>query len=155
VGKGSTMSIYLPLSQDHTSIKSQVFSDTVDIKRGKGETLLLVDDEPGFVDAHCQALKLLVYLTPTASTGLEDVRIFAENPTGIDVVLTDVVMQEMGGVEAAEHMPRIRPDVHILFTSGYELGRDRNPLLDRREIVLTKPFSIIELSHALRQRLDS
>jgi len=149
----TTIRAYFPLSRS-TSAQQDALPDDADIKHGKGETILLVDDEAGFVDAHRQALMMLGYKALSANNGREAVRIFAEDPNGIDIILTDVVMPEMGGVEAATLMRSIRPDVHILFASGYELGADRNPVLDGRETVLTKPFTIAELSHALRNRLD-
>jgi len=151
----TTIRVFFPVSQNMSNQPDHLQPDAADIKRGKGETILLVDDEASFVDAHRQALMMLGYKALTACNGLEAVRIFAEDPNGIDIILTDVVMPEMGGVEAATLMRSIRPDVHILFASGYELGADRNPVLDGRETVLTKPFTIAELSHALRERLDA
>ncbi|MDQ6966806.1 MAG: PAS domain S-box protein, partial [Mariprofundaceae bacterium] len=93
--KETTIRAYFPFPQSTAGQRGDLQLDAPEIKRGNGETILLVDDEAGFVDAHKHALMMLGYKALTASDGREAVRIFAEDPSGIDIILTDMIMPEM------------------------------------------------------------
>ncbi|MDQ6987699.1 MAG: ATP-binding protein [Mariprofundaceae bacterium] len=153
--EGTNFYIYLPVSGMPRSEEELLASCDEEIKRGHGETVLLVDDEANFLAAHKDVLTAIGYRCITANNGYEALNTFAEDPLAIDLVLTDVVMPEIGGLEAAGRMRRIRQDVPILFTTGYESGGGRETSIDSQEIVLIKPFSIAELSRALHRQLDA
>ncbi|MDQ6971462.1 MAG: PAS domain S-box protein [Mariprofundaceae bacterium] len=154
VDEGSCFNLFLPLSEK-TSGEQIMQAGIEDVRRGQGEMILLVDDDKNFLDAHKNVLEMLGYRCLTACNGFEAVKIFANQPTGIQLVLTDVVMPDMGGIEAAGMMRNIRHDIPILFATGYELNGGHESLIDGDETVLTKPFSIAELSRALRSQLES
>jgi len=150
---GTTFNILLPCVKTRPLSGHQLQAGIDNIMRGNGETVLLVDDEASFVEAHQGVLEMLGYHCLTARNGREAVDIFAENPNRIDVVLCDIVMPEMGGIEAAGHMRHIRADIPIIFATGYEANDGSLPELASDEIIIPKPFSIIELSHTLRALL--
>jgi len=124
--------------------------------QGGSETILLVDDEP--------ALRLVSKLTLThfgydvleASSGRQAIALMDQNPRRIDLLLTDMVMPEgISGKQLAEHLKVGRPDMRVLFTSGYsvDLLRDHLSIPDHVNF-LPKPFSTHNLAHAVRDCLN-
>lgn len=121
--------------------------------RGDGERILLVEDEETVRSVTRRLLEKLGYEVETASQAEEALERFEEGADDVDLVLTDIVMPGLTGVEMAEILSRDHPDLKFLFTSGYtskELGRDpeRPP-----EPFLPKPFSIEELARRVRDAL--
>ena len=82
-------------------------------------TILLVDDEEGLRVIGSALLKAMGFSTITASNGREGLEIYREHGGGIDLVLLDLIMPEMGGMETYLELRKIKPDVPIVFCSGY------------------------------------
>jgi len=149
-GMGTTFHIYLPLlaQQDLNVVSSQ----QQEIAVSHGETILLVDDQQHIIETGREVLESLGYQVLTASDGKQAVDIFQTQAEQIDLCLIDVVMPVMGGNQAAEAIQQIKPDIKIIFSTGY----DKNIQTDMTDkIVISKPFSIVELSHLIRQQFDS
>jgi CheY-like chemotaxis protein len=87
-----------------------------------------------------------------AGNGEEAWRILHEDGTGVDLVLTDIVMPRMGGHELARRLEASHPELPVLFMSGYSDETTINPALAGR--LVTKPFSPRELTDAVRSALD-
>lgn len=126
---------------------------------GEGEEasrmILLVEDEDTVRKVIERLLVKLGYGVVAASDAEEAIDLFEELDDVVDLVLTDVVMPGLTGVEMAQVLKRRRPDMKFLFTSGYtskELGS--NPQAPP-EPFLPKPFSMEELSRSVREALDS
>lgn len=117
---------------------------------GNGETILLVDDELHILNTSKQVLESLGYHVLSAKNGKEAVVMFAEYHAQIDLVLIDVVMPEMGGVEAVQQMMGIEPTVRVVYAIGYD-KEDALPehVLASDAIVLTKPYQVKDLSEVL------
>jgi two-component system, cell cycle sensor histidine kinase and response regulator CckA len=119
---------------------------------GAGETVLVVEDEPAMREVTRRILSRNGYQVITAANGREAIEVAANQANGIDVVLTDVVMPQMLGKEAAERIRALRPGVKVLFMSGYTQG-----LLDRQGVVapgvnlIEKPFTEKTLLAKLRE----
>ncbi len=86
-----------------------------------GKTLLLVEDEPLVNHATCRLLRRKGYQVLSARDGSEAMRIAFEQEH-IDLLITDVVMPGMNGVELARELRKLRPNLRVLYTSGYSAG---------------------------------
>jgi CheY-like chemotaxis protein len=121
-----------------------------------GETVLIVEDEPAIREVTRRILSRSGYTVIAAATGREAIEIAASHTGDIDVLLTDVVMPQMLGKEAAERIRALRPGVTVLFMSGYARG-----VLDPRGVaeagvnLIQKPFSEAELLATLRRTIAS
>jgi len=118
------------------------------------KTILLVEDEETVRKVIERLLTKLGYEVESASDAEEAIEIFTERNEEFDLVLTDVVMPGLTGVEMSEVLKEQRPDMRFLFTSGYtskELGG--NPEAPP-EPFLPKPFSMDELSRSVREALE-
>ena len=151
-GRGTTFRIWLPL--DHMDDESGRMTRP-EVLRGRGETVLVADDEQAVLESLGEVLDAIGYQTVTARDGEEAVALFAQASDRIAAVVLDVVMPHMNGAEAARQMRAIRADLPIIFTTGY----DRNSVLHHCEgfaqsHLLIKPVAPAELSHLMRELLD-
>ncbi|RRR74642.1 MAG: PAS domain S-box protein [Candidatus Viridilinea halotolerans] len=153
-GLGTTVVIYLPQVLGAKARAAQP-SKVPPLPRGN-ETVLLVED-----DEHVRALALRIlnqqgYVVLEAANGNEALRIFtAQTPRPIALLVSDVVMPELGGPALAEALRNLQPDLKWLFMSGYA----DHPLLQQESAVtqghfLQKPFSPSSLARRVREVLD-
>ncbi len=150
VGHGTTFTIYLPLITDPQSMLNNALDDS--IAHGKGETLLLVDDDAFLRQANADVLRSLNYQVIEAANGREAIRLFEEHVDAIDLVLLDVVMPEMGGVEAATRIRRIRNNIGIIFITGYDKdGTLNSDITGEGENIIMKPLTIEKLSSTIHR----
>jgi len=118
-------------------------------------TILLVEDEDTVRKVIQRLLHKLGYRVLAARDAEEAIEIFRTRDHELDLVLTDVVMPGLTGVEMAEVLKEQRPDMKFLFTSGYtskELGSSPEA---PPEPFLPKPFSMDELSRSVRSALEA
>ena len=152
-GQGTTFRIYLAR---HVGAAEKSSVETVtEIPASRGETVLLVEDEPAIIQMCQQMLERLGYQVLTTGTPSEALRL-AENHAGeIDLLLTDVVMPEMNGRDLANQLNFLYPDIKTLFISGYTADViAHRGVLDEGVNFLQKPFSIKDLSIKVRATLD-
>jgi two-component system cell cycle sensor histidine kinase/response regulator CckA len=117
-------------------------------KRGSAGRVLLVEDEPR---VRAQARRLLErcgYSVDEAADGAEGERVFRARGGEVDVVVTDVVMPVLGGVEMVARLRAERPDVSVVFVSGFT-AEDRALPLDERTAFVPKPYTIAALCEAI------
>ena len=149
-GKGANFHVYLPLLESRGAA-SELPQDNL-VVEGHGEMILLVDDQQQITDTGKEVLESIGYKVLIATNGQHAIELFKANINEIDLVILDVVMPVMGGSEAARCIRQIKPQVKIIMSTGY----DKNIQSDLdNEIMLGKPFSIAEMSHLIRQQLDS
>lgn len=150
VGRGTTVTIYLPRSdvpaeEDAGDMENHVV-------RGKGETILVVDDSPQVRDYAVRALRELGYLVRQANDANEALGIVARG--GIDCLLTDIGLPGMDGVELAQAVRSKRPDIAIVlmtaYTDRFATLRDD---LKRDCALLPKPFRYGEVSRAVSKAI--
>ncbi|MDX8388864.1 MAG: PAS domain S-box protein [Mariprofundaceae bacterium] len=151
VGQGSRFEIFLPISESVLST-SQEASEHI-ICKGEGQTVLVVDDEPMLRIVHEEVLAQLDYQVLTATDGLHAVELFEENRQHIDLILMDIVMPRMGGVDAARKIREVAPDIPIIFVTGYDKSQVLDGKLHQMDhcLVMTKPFNVDELSQSIKQ----
>ena len=120
------------------------------------ETLLLVEDETALRQAVAEILGDYGYHVIATPGPLEALRLIEDPSRRVDLLLTDLVMPKMGGVELARRVLASRPEVRVLFVSGYAPeGAEREKMLvEKRAAFLGKPFQPDELLRRVRQLLD-
>jgi CheY-like chemotaxis protein len=115
--------------------------------------ILLVDDEPAVLRAASAALASSGYTIEVADNGGDAFRLFRERPDRFALIVTDVVMPVMGGVELATQVLALNPEIKVLLLSGYG---DVKSTTDGRPLpLLRKPFLPDELRSAIRSLLTS
>ncbi|SFJ42900.1 PAS domain S-box protein [Planctomicrobium piriforme] len=154
VGHGATVRIYFPSSQHAVDEHDYPIIPAVEI-RGV-ETVLLVEDEPGVRALSQHILTSHGFQVLTASNGQEAIAVAAKYPGRIDLLVTDVVMPELGGGKLAEQLHRQRPEIRVLFTSGYaDDAVVRHGVLHELVSFLPKPFTPLALALKAREVLDA
>ena len=153
VGRGTTVRVYLPRWQGDEPAGLPEPSVAAVPARGD-ETVLLVEDDDDVRMATRMLLAQLGYTILEAATPAEALRLCEAHPGAIDLLLTDVVMPQMGGVELAERVRALRPGIAALFVSGYA-NHSIADLGTRGGAVhyLAKPFGRSSLAAAIRTAL--
>ena len=120
-----------------------------------GETVLVVEDESLVRAVARRVLTKKGYRVLEAENGAEALRICEESLPSIDLVVTDLVMPEMGGRELAAELQARHAAVRILFMSGYtEDAALRSNVLQSGQAFLSKPFTADEFARKVREVLD-
>jgi len=123
--------------------------------RTGSETILLVEDDDAVRAVAERALLRFGYDVLSAARGEDALRIAEEHPSQIDLLLTDIMMPGMNGVEVAASVARARPGIQVFFMSGYaDQDLVRQGLLEAGTHFLQKPFTPQELAARIRGILD-
>jgi nitrogen-specific signal transduction histidine kinase/CheY-like chemotaxis protein len=151
-GKGSTFQIYLP--QVDTVSPPLLDEEYFEAPQGS-ERILLVDDETVIVKVVKRMLEGLGYHVQAEVSSRKAFNLFVKNPDRFDLVITDMTMPEMTGVELAEKLISARPDIPIILCSGYSetINPQKLEAAGIREFLM-KPLSRSELSLLVRKVLD-
>jgi len=157
VGRGTTFKIYLPRVASTGEAVTQVAVPVEYRKVEPGrETILLVEDEPNLRYLARQYLEKQGYRVIEAADGAVAVQIAVAHEGVIHLLLTDVIMPGMNGRELAQRISEIRPNVKILYMSGYtENVIGQNGTLDAGVRLLQKPFNLRDLKSVVREVLDT
>ena len=155
-GEGTSFKIYLPRIEEvsATEVPDRA-PEAVSIPRG-AETVLLAEDEDGVRELARQYLETSGYKVLQASNGSEALELATNYEGSIDLLLTDVVMPGISGRELADRLSVMRPDVRILFMSGYtEHAVVHHGIVAADAILLQKPFTLSTLASKLREILTA
>lgn len=153
-GKGTTFRIYLPRHEGGTQRPEARLED--EIPRGRGETVLLVEDEPSIMKMGQVMLEKLGYRVLAAGGPEEALELAGARPGSIDLLITDVVMPDMNGRELAARIGPLCPGMRTLFMSGYTANViAHHGVLDSGVHFLEKPFSRQELAVRVREVLEA
>ena len=151
-GRGTTFKIYLPRAQDGAPAAPVSESRA---HEGGTETILLVEDETDVRALAREFLGSRGYRVLEAQDGREALRISSSHAGEIDLLVTDVVMPGMSGRELAEQLAELRPQMKVLYVSGYTAEAiGHHGILDPGTEFLQKPFSREALARKLREVLD-
>jgi CheY-like chemotaxis protein len=152
-GAGSTFTIYLPVHQ--ADIDPASAHPPRAPTRGGAETVLLVEDEALVRQLTHEILRRNGYRVLEAADGVEALAVVRGHPGNIDLLLTDVVMPRMSGHELVELARPVRPEMRILYVSGYsEEAIARQGQLTKGIELLSKPFTPGVLTAKIRELLD-
>jgi PAS domain S-box-containing protein len=149
----TTFRIYLP--QFAAGAAQSAAAVTLKVPAAKGETVLLVEDEPALMAVYKLFLDGLGYNVLLAGTPKEALELFSHHPGDIHLLLTDVVMPGMNGRKLAELIRTTKPDIKVLFMSGYtaDVIIERG-VLEQNKAFIAKPFSQNELARKVRAVLE-
>lgn len=155
--KGTTFKIYLPRVVFAGETATQVAAPTEAPKLEPGtETILLVEDEANLRYLARQFLEKMGYKVIEAADGAVAMQIAVAHEAIIHLLLTDVIMPGMNGRELAQRISEIRPNVKVLYMSGYtENVIGHNGMLDNGVRLLQKPFNLRDLKGKVREVLDA
>ncbi|RLF59742.1 MAG: hypothetical protein DRN37_03560, partial [Thermoplasmata archaeon] len=152
-GKGTTFKIYLPRSEKQSETSGQEKRPLPQI-RGT-ETILLVEDEEALRDLAKRMLGEYGYTVVFAGDGEEALKRADDHKDAIHLLLTDVVMPAMDGKELAEKLQSKRPEMKVLFMSGYtDNAGAHHGILDTGLSFIQKPFTAASLAQKVREVLD-
>ncbi|MFP4394778.1 MAG: PAS domain S-box protein [Anaerolineales bacterium] len=163
LGAGTTFSIYLPFY--HEADTEEQVPEASSLPQGRGETILLVEDEVRLREAGKAMLTSLGYRVKTAANGREALTLCKkaqstssteDDDLHIDLVITDLVMPQMGGKALMHELRRMNSPLKVLAITGYALQEEDTTSL--RSIgfvdIIIKPFDFEELAQVIRSALD-
>lgn len=155
VGVGTTVKLYLPRSSGGEEEPASLPAAPSEVPRGRGETILVVEDEPSVRTLSVALLSDLGYEILEAADGPAALLILETSPH-VDLLFTDVVLPGgMRGPELAAEIMRRRPGIAVLYTSGYtENAIVHHGRLDEGVELLNKPFRREDLARRVRAVLD-
>ena len=150
--QGACVSLYLPR---HHETATNPASEVSVIPRGGGETILVVDDEESILQSTSALLSSLGYTVRATKRSTEALLLAHTEPGGVQLLLTDLVMPEIGGKELATILQSFYPDLKFVFMSGYADCLPGSLHVDTLGSCIQKPFSIEELAAKVHAALHA
>jgi CheY-like chemotaxis protein len=152
-GHGTTFEIWLPIAGDTGTLADP---QTVELPRGRGAAVMIVDDEPALVALTEEMLAELGYEPVGFESSVSALRAFREDPQRFDLVLTDEAMPDLAGTEFAREIRQLAPAIPIVLMSGY----GGSQLAQRAAAVgiievLRKPLQRRDLAESLARLLST
>jgi two-component system cell cycle sensor histidine kinase/response regulator CckA len=153
--RGSAFRILLPVHDDTAVVDRRSPVPESHPVRGGKETILIAEDDEGVGEMACATLESLGYKVLRAQDGAEAVEMFSANQDSIALVILDVIMPRRGGREAYAAITALKPEVPVMFATGYtnEIGA-LTEMLTRGITILQKPYSPTLLGKTIREVLD-
>ena len=150
-GRGTTVTCFFPALVDAAAVEPARGAET---PRGRGEHVLLVEDEPTLARMSTRRLQALGYAVTADTEAMRALETFRARPGDFDIVITDYLMPQMVGVDLARAIHNIRPDVPIVLLTGFieELPEETIRSAGVRRLI-TKPATMEELGQAVHEVL--
>jgi PAS domain S-box-containing protein len=150
-GKGSVFQVFLPISDSQAESEACAGKP---IPSGK-ENILLVDDEKSVAKSMKQILERLGYSVIEKTKAREALKLFLNQPDDFDLVITDLTMPEMGGLELIQALKRIRSDIPFILTTGYSesVAPKKAEKMGIKEYIM-KPIAARDLARVIRRALE-
>jgi PAS domain S-box-containing protein len=153
-GRGACFRIYLP--RHHGAAEKEVETSEPSLLRGSGETILVVEDDASLLGLTQVVLSQAEYHVLAAANPMEAMEMFRQHEKEIDLLLADVVLPKMSGVELATEIKKIRPNIKTLFMSGYAKTAELNHEPRKNAVpFLDKPFTPDRLTRTVREALGN
>ena len=158
-GNGSRFDVYLPAHGEKCGKPGSVSQSNIQEEslaqcKKANATVLVVDDEPTVREFLVDTLELLGYTTFAASSGPEALRIYNGNKDRINLVLTDMAMAEMNGIELARKLYEISPRLRVILSSGFDTEHIDSEMPSSIFHFIPKPYKIPDLSVILEKALE-
>lgn len=153
LGKGSTFTVFLPLVEEEEQ-PNRPPAPSVDLGKGS-EVILLVEDEPAVRRAVANGLRRAGYQVLEAGHGVEAMQLWKLNNGRIDVVFSDMVLPGgMSGLDLIQTMRANKPDLRVIFSTGYNLEQaELEAAIGGKYVLLPKPYTITKLTSTIRELL--
>jgi signal transduction histidine kinase/ActR/RegA family two-component response regulator len=153
IGRGTEFRVFFPRVGTSMPMAAPISMSTP-APRGK-ETILVVEDESGVRALVIKLLKDLGYRVLQAQSGPHALDVWRQQGDEVDLLITDIVMPDgMNGVELAERVRSYRPELKVIYTSGYLADLSREDIARHSDAYIAKPFSLMELARLVRRTLD-
>jgi len=151
-GHGTTFNIYLPRMEPATDTPTESVEKKL---RGGSETVLLVEDDEMLLRLEMAMLNTSGYQVLAAATSSEAQRLAQQHSGQIHLLITDVIMPEMNGRDLRNVLQILRPEMKVLFMSGYSAEIiSHHGIVEEGVYFLEKPFSLLSLTNKVREVLD-
>ncbi len=138
---GSLFKVYFPRCTETQSDKELDNRGKTTPEERAGKTILVIDDESEILELVRDILEMNGYKVLTARDGIEAIGMFEEEHGSIDLVLLDLTMPGMNGIDVYKKLKKESPGVKVIFTSGYNQERITNELGEDTHIAfIQKPF---------------
>jgi CheY-like chemotaxis protein len=153
-GKGTTFKVYMPALEISPQRKKKP-SEKATLIRGRGETILVVDDEASILALTSKTLQAFGYRAMTAADGADAIAVYLQNRKKIAVVLTDMSMPIMDGAAVIHALTKINPKIKIIASSGLNTNvSNAKGIHSKIKHFLTKPYAAEALLKTIRTILD-
>lgn len=151
---GTSFHVYFPLIGEYGDSGSLEIDNLMPVIGG-AENILFVDDEPVLVQLGKEILERIGYKVVGRTSGLEALKLFRSQPEWFDIVITDLTMQNMTGIDLAKEMLQIRPDIPIVICTGFSkaITRSEARACGIRDVIL-KPIVTKEIAAIIRRELE-
>jgi signal transduction histidine kinase/putative methionine-R-sulfoxide reductase with GAF domain len=153
-GLGATFKIYLPALE-----KLEEWANEPEQPKqlsGQGQMIMVVEDDTSTRQALQTLLEVIGYRTLVAANGVEALKLFEQSEQTIHLVISDIVMPQMGGLELHQELKQRNPEIKMLLITGHPLSDLNQTLLEKGQIDwLQKPFTLQGLNLALQNLLQS
>ena len=157
-GQGSTFNMYFPACEGVLVPKEKMMMSTVPSPappRGRGECIMVIEDNPAILKLVVTSLQSHGYRVLEGASTEEALPLFNDNKNGISLLFSDVVLPGENGIDLAEHLLAVKPDLPVLLTSGYADERARWGVIEARGFsFLQKPYPLATLLLTVRKLLD-
>ena len=151
---GASFSIYLPAIEHEIELSEPRVSPSRGVAANRAREIMLVEDDDGVRDFAQTVLQRAGYEVRSAVNGADALNRVSDRPEAIDLIVTDVVMPQMSGPEFVRQFRRRRPDVAVLFITGYTDDSQMLAEVARSGArLLVKPFTANELENAVANLL--
>jgi CheY-like chemotaxis protein len=151
-GAGTTFHVFLP-AIEHQAIKDSL--DQIEHARGRGETILLVEDEIMLRDLLTEFLVRAGYSVIEAGDGEEGIAMYRAHANSIDLVLSDIGLPKLGGEQVFGAIRKINPAAKVVFCTGFIEEAKREMLLEAGAMnIVQKPYKVPEVLSAVREALN-
>lgn len=154
VGKGTTFTIYFPQYHEDESLTKKIAEVEQRAQLKTDYTILLVEDQADVRAVASTILRKQGYTVIEAVNGRDGVEKYKAQPGKIDLLITDIVMPEMGGTDLYDFIQKLRPNLPVIFMSGYAPDEQLNQkVIDKNFPYLPKPFTRESLIKLVQQQL--
>uniref|UniRef100_A0A7C4RSP9 histidine kinase n=1 Tax=Desulfatirhabdium butyrativorans TaxID=340467 RepID=A0A7C4RSP9_9BACT len=154
-GKGTSFHVFLPIFQNE-DLPTEIYRHGITgVPPGGNERILFVDDEVSLADINKELLEALGYEVTIRTSSMEALEAFRAYSDRIDLVITDLTMPNMGGIDFAKALRQIRPDIPIILCTGFsEIAVQERLKQAGISRLLAKPLVLDNLANTVREVLD-
>ncbi len=153
LSKGTEVGLLFPTTEEPLS-QAAIARPADKALAGRGETVLLVEDDPAVLKLTKEQLEKYGYKVLTAVNGVQALEVERGHRGPIDVLLSDVSMPAMDGIQLAQSMKRVRPDTHIALISGYASKLEPMESVPPGTLFMQKPLGPERLAQAVRALIE-
>lgn len=149
-GQGTSFKLLFPVYEgEEITVVEEVSGETIEAGSSQGLRVLICDDEPLLLELIADIFEDCGFETLTANDGLEGKKIFQKNANNIDLVVTDMTMPKMNGIDLLQTVQECRPELQAVLMTGFLKSDSLEDLNSELITVINKPFSVTQFKERL------